>query len=129
MSVTNWRRFYPSHIELWELDQSSHETERDIPGHGRLLGKAYQAIGKRVESISGRIAARCGFGPNAVAIRISRRANQAQKRAWDLWGFMHANGRILYDAKEEESQKKDVKRLVRYTKSVILSYYSVVSES
>lgn len=116
MSRNDWRRFYPKDIDLWELDESTNETESDIPGHGRLLGKAYQIIGKRVESISSRIASRCGLGPNAVAIRIRKRATQAQSRAWDTWGLHACNGRILYADKEEKSQKKDLKKLVNYTR-------------
>lgn len=114
----DWRRYYPKDIDLWEIDQSSNETGSDIIGHGRLLGKAYQAIGKRIESISSRIATRYGSGPIAVALRIRERAFQAQNRAWDHWGVYACAGRVLYDNKEEYLQRKDLKKLLSYTKFV-----------
>lgn len=51
---------------------SATETDSDIPGPGRLLGKAYTFFGKKVESIISKTAVKLGRGPRATAIKIRR---------------------------------------------------------
>lgn len=51
---------------------SSTETTDDLPGPGRLLGKVYVSLGRRLEDGLGRVAVRMGRGPNAVAIKIQK---------------------------------------------------------
>ena len=51
---------------------TSNETEDDLPGSGRTLGKLYNFLGQKVESGLSGAAERMGYGPNAIAMRIQR---------------------------------------------------------
>lgn len=49
---------------------SATETDSDIPGPGRLLGKAYGYLGKKVEASFSTAAMKFGLGPRATAVKI-----------------------------------------------------------
>lgn len=51
---------------------SATETDSDIPGPGRLLGKAYGYLGKKVETSFSTAAMKFGLGPRATAVKIRR---------------------------------------------------------
>lgn len=54
------------------LTHSSTETGSDVPGPGRLLGKAYGVFGRKVESGLTMAALKLGYGPRATAVKIRR---------------------------------------------------------
>ena len=114
MTNSNWRRFYPRDVDIIELD-SSNDTESDIPGHGRLLGRLYKNLGRHVESFVNRVAVRYEAGPTVVAIRVKNRAELARKRARYLQDY---TGHFVYVDKEEAVQRKDLKKLIGYTKLI-----------
>lgn len=51
---------------------SSSETDSDVPGPGRLLGKAYGFFGRKIENVLSVAAVKVGRGPRATAIKIRR---------------------------------------------------------
>lgn len=55
---------------------SSTETNSDVPGPGRLLGKAYGFFGKKVEKRLSVAAVKLGLGPRATAMTIRRLARK-----------------------------------------------------
>ena len=65
--------------------KSSTETDSNIPGPGRLLGKAYSFIGRKAEKYLSIVAVKFGYGPRATAVKIRRLsrirgAGQAKQR-------------------------------------------------
>lgn len=83
--------------------ESTNRTESDLPGPGRLLGKLYSSLGRRLERGINAIAVRRGYGPLSAAER-----------------FRSKYGR-RGDVRDETSVKgaqdrKDCKKLIRYTK-------------
>jgi hypothetical protein len=48
------------------------DTMSNLPGVGRCLGNFYSRSGRLLEQALGRLAHRCGYGPFAVGIRLSR---------------------------------------------------------
>ncbi|THH07041.1 hypothetical protein EW145_g3662 [Phellinidium pouzarii] len=46
----------------------SMETNDDLPGTGRILGKIYDFTGRLLENQLGDIAERLGYGPRAAAV-------------------------------------------------------------
>ena len=51
---------------------TSNETEDDLPGPGRTLGKLYNFLGQKVENGLSKAAESMGYGPNIIALRIQR---------------------------------------------------------
>lgn len=51
---------------------SSTETDSDVPGPGRLLGKAYSYLGKKFENSLSKVAVKFGLGPRATALKMRR---------------------------------------------------------
>lgn len=51
---------------------SGTETDSDVPGPGRLLGKAYSFFGKKAENVLSVATVRVGRGPHATAMKIRR---------------------------------------------------------
>ena len=49
---------------------SATETDSDAPGPGRLLGKAYGYLGRKLENRLSGVAMKLGRGPRATANRI-----------------------------------------------------------
>lgn len=121
MSDNILRGFYPSAgVRFLELDQSSDETESNLPGPGRLLGNAYEHFGRKLESFANRVAARYVRGPNDVALRIKKRASLVKQHNYVLYDPDNRQLYRQYDWKDEAVQRKDLKRLNRYTKFVVL---------
>ena len=78
---------------------TSNETEDDIPGAGRVLGKLYNFLGQKVESGLSGAAEQMGYGPNAIALRIQRiQENQG------------------LDLRRRRKLRSNCKRLVRYVR-------------
>lgn len=63
---------YPSDSYFVGSYNSATETDSDVPGPGRLLGKAYDFLGKKAENGISRAAITLGLGPRATARRIRR---------------------------------------------------------
>lgn len=103
------RTAYPNDIDVLTIT-SSNETASDIPGPGRLLGKLYSSIGLRLETCLNSFAERRGMGPQVIACRIKNRWRDASKR--DDWV------RGEYTKQETRDQRKDMKKLIQYTKLV-----------
>lgn len=51
---------------------SATETDSDVPGPGRLLGKAYGFLGRKAEDCISSAAAKLGLGPRATALKVRR---------------------------------------------------------
>ena len=79
--------------------ESGNITEDDIPGSGRLLGKFYAGLGRKVETVLSLAARYRGRGPAPVAARIIKLASSEAPGA----------------AKKCE---KECKTLVKYTRCV-----------
>ena len=95
-------RRLPTDNVWFERVRSRNETASDLPGHGRLLGKFYKFLGKKLERAAGAYAARAGLGPRAVAVRLSR--------------YKYLKGILVdYDYKQ---MLKDCKALIKYARCV-----------
>lgn len=79
---------------------SSTETSSDIPGPGRLLGKAYGHLGKTIERYISAVAVKVGRGPRLTAMKM-RRLNRG-------------NGTL--DSSNLKKLEKAGKRLASYVK-------------
>lgn len=77
---------------------SSTESDSDIPGPGRLLGKVYNILGKKAEICISEAAVRLGRGPRATAMKIRRLAREGS----------------LLKPHHGKELKKAGRRLVRY---------------
>ena len=84
--------------------ESSNITEDDIPGPGRLLGKVYTGLGRRIEIILSLAARFMGRGPAPVAARIK----DLRRYPW----------LPVPDRETEEKLKKECKALVKYTRYI-----------
>lgn len=51
---------------------SQTETTTDNPGPGRILGKLYGFVGRRIENGLGMVAMHMGYGPRATVVKIRR---------------------------------------------------------
>ena len=119
MCDPDWRRIYPADIDIVEVE-SLNATESDLPGPGRVLGNLYARCGQIMEKCLNCLAERFVLGPPAVIERIEGRLYQGRLRVRDL----DNDGRVIYIiGKEENDQRKDLKRLIRYAQSVICHYY------
>lgn len=107
--LPDWRRYYPDDVHILEID-SADATDSDLPGHGRVLGNFYSYTGRRLMQIVNGLAGKSGLGPSAIAMRIKNRVHWGRGRGYNL--------KIIYTEKEEDEQKKDLKRLIHYAKSV-----------
>lgn len=79
---------------------SATETDSDVAGPGRLLGRLYDRIGEEIEDGLSTVADKLGYGPQALAVKIRR--------------FTRIRGEGLVDLDDEEKLKKAGKRLVKY---------------
>ena len=51
---------------------SNTATNSDVPGPGRLLGKFYGFLGRKVESVASRAVVKLGSGPHEAAMTMRR---------------------------------------------------------
>lgn len=101
MSFSRSRLYFPADVDVVEIE-SSNDTESDLPGPGRTLGKLYRLIGRHIERGVSAIAEKRGYGPLAVAERIrTRQSNNYGER---------------YTFAIVSKQEKDCKRLIQYTR-------------
>lgn len=114
MSDFNLRRVCPPDVVFFDV-HSRNETESDRPGHGRLLGNLYSRCGRLVEASLNSLAKKTNIGPSAVVRRVKNRVLRGERRAreLDIW-----DGRVMYRGKEANDQRKDLKKLVHYARSV-----------
>lgn len=90
-------------------DSSSMETASNNPGPGRLLGKIYMSLGRKVERLLSNMADRAGYGPAAVYRELMR---------------IHGNDAFCYsDGELDEDRMPDSVKL-HYTRQCgrLLSY-------
>lgn len=118
MYDSNWRRIYPADIDIVEVE-SLNATLSDLPGPGRVLGNLYARCGQMMEKRLSCLAERFALGPPAVIERIEGRLYQGRLRVHDF----DSDGRVIYIGKEENDQRKDLKRLIRYAQLVICRYH------
>ena len=93
---------------------STNATESNRPGHGRLLGNFYSRTGQKLEVLLNGIVKDGDLGPSAVAKRAKSRIDSGRQRGTDLY----KPGEIIYTEKEVKKQRKDLKKLIHYAKSV-----------
>lgn len=79
---------------------SATETDSDVPGPGRLLGKAYGFLGKIAEDYLSVIALKLGRGSEAAAMKVRR--------------LIQAEGTVK-PGKEKELERAG-RRLVKYVR-------------
>lgn len=85
-------------------------TADNLPGPGRLLGKAYMYLGLRLQQALGTVAHRAGLGPAAAYERIVFRLSRASE------------GELRLDARSKKvlmRQRKDCARLVKYLRCAL----------
>ena len=106
---------------------STNATESDRPGAGRVLGKVFSRVGQTLEAFMNGLAERNGLGPSAVVERIETRRKRCRKRTFSL-KEVH---QIKYSEEGEKNQQRDLKRLIRYTKSMLhrLCAYTSTNDS
>ena len=102
-------------LRICEADRDSiNATESNRPGHGRLLGNFYSRSGQKLEVFLNGFVKDGGLGPTAVAMRVKSRISDGRQRATNLYKFE----KIIYTEEEMKKQRKDLKRLIHYAKSV-----------
>lgn len=89
---------------------SPNETQSDLPGAGRTLGRVYGRLGVSLEEVSNYLANKNGMGPIAVAQKV-------RHREWDRIGGTNIPERE-YTWWEVRQQRRDVKKLINYAKYV-----------
>ena len=70
-------------------------TASDIPGPGRLLGKLYSRLGRKVERGISVVAVKMGYGPRRTAMRLRKLVQDS-------------------DSSNDAKAEKAAKRLVQY---------------
>ena len=94
----------------FSADESRNVTEDDIPGPGRLMGKFYAVLGRKIETVLSRAGHSMGRGPAPVAARI-------EKLMWS-----EAPGAV-------KKCKKECKTLVKYTRCFSCHiYYTMANQ-
>lgn len=92
---------------------SSNATMSNLPGPGRVLGNMYSRLGAPLTHTFNRLAEWRRLGPRMVAVRIVNRHNQEKdlkRRSYRNW-----KSAPKYTKKEVSEQKKDIKKLIRYS--------------
>ena len=98
---------HPGNVAVVSVE-SSNVTESDLPGLGRTLGNVYNRLGKQLESAFNQFANWKGLGPGAIALRVEKRSQKILLRQLE--------SKASYTAREGANQRKDLRKLVRYTK-------------
>ena len=98
-------RFPPFEADIVSI-QSSNDTADNLPGPGRLLGKVYNEVGKRLESLLNSIAEKRRLGPSNIAQRIKDR----ERPVWpfpptDLTGKDADRQRVVGDGTADKQNK------------------------
>lgn len=62
--------FNSDHSHFLGSVNSLTETNSSVPGPGRLVGKSYGFVGRKIEAYASSIASRVGFGPRSAATKI-----------------------------------------------------------
>ena len=101
----------PSFCQMMDLEdtfsfsaESRNVTEDDIPGPGRLMGKFYAVLGRKIETVLSLAARSRGKGPAPVAARIKELTwSQAPDAA--------------------KKREKECKTLVKYTRCISFYVY------
>ena len=102
------RHIYRPDIDIVSID-STDATVSDIPGPGRTLGKAFALVGAKLEHSVNQFAKQCKLGPIELTRRIERRRR-------DENGILRSS--TSHDDDELSQLKKDLQKLLRYSRSV-----------
>lgn len=102
---------YRPDVDIVSID-STDATVSDIPGPGRTLGKAFTLVGTKIEHSVNKFAKQRKLGPVELTRRIER-----QRR--DENGILRSS--TSHDDDELSQLKKDLKKLLRYSRSVVHS--------
>ena len=86
--------------------ESRNQTEDDLPGPGRLLGKLYASLGRKLESAMGSVAYSMGKGPAQKAERVWN-----LKRIQDLQDLSARDFSVLM-----KNLNKNCQALLKYTR-------------
>lgn len=89
---------------------STTATQANLPGTGRVLGLAYDAIGKMIEQRLNKIADKLERGPNATTQKIERKEQQIREKRWHLPDSV--------TVKDRKALAALCKRLLKYTRSI-----------
>lgn len=98
---------------------STTATQANLPGTGRVLGLAYDAIGKIIEQKLNKIADKLERGPNATAQKIVRKEQQIREKRW-----RPSTSEYIQDlpdiiaVKDRKALAALCEQLLKYTKSV-----------
>ena len=86
--------------------ESRNETESDLPGPGRLLGKVFSSVGRLLERSLSSVAEQKGYGPKAIALEIR-----------DKEILRADNERV--EKQDLPKQSRNCAKLIRYTGSEV----------
>lgn len=115
MTLKDIYHSFPYEVELTSVI-STNATESDLPGPGRTLGRLYNALGRHLEFFLNYLAERRGLGPAAVTDEMLIRDKRLQEHADEL--DVPTSCQKYYSAGEAIKQRKDMMKLIKYTKSV-----------
>ena len=93
--------------------ESRNETESDIPGPGRLLGKVYTKLGRKLETVLNLAVRSIGRGPAPTASEIERLALTLKYPERYLDSRAPSETRVVVK-KLEKKLEKGCRILVRY---------------
>ncbi len=92
----------------------SDATADNIPGPGRNLGLLLGYLGRKLERGIGTFAARCGYGPDAVADAIARLRHHHQRSISDLYIAEATQSKITLKKYDMKKLRKKCDALSRY---------------
>ena len=103
--------------------ESRNETESDIPGPGRLLGKLYAKLGRILETVLNLAARSTGRGPAPTANEIEQLARTLKYPDYHLCCRTPSETKVAVE-KLEKKLEKDCRVLVKYTRYVRCILYT-----
>lgn len=98
---------------------STTATQSNLPGTGRVLGLAYDAIGQMIEKKLNKVASKLERGPNATAQKIVRKEQRIREKRWHPSTSEYIEDLPdIVAVKDRKALAALCKRLLKYTKSV-----------
>lgn len=113
--TTNRKEFIDSDNSDSDHDTDSTATASNLPGTGRVIGLAYDRIGRVLVKKINRMAVKFGRGPDATAARIREYHERVllKKRAEARENLEHGPEAMVFSS-EMKPIRKDLKLLLRY---------------
>jgi len=93
----------------------SNATADNLPGPGRTLGLFFAYLGRNLERGMGALAARRGYGPDAVADAIACLRVHHQRTICDMYIAEVEQSGAVFEGSRRRKLEKKCKKLVRYS--------------